>query len=90
MNKTLTIKQLAEAIQEDYLVTSALVKFLVNKGIVKEVGKETRPEGARGKPGLLYEVPNEVELVFWEDVGTVETVEPTPETVTEKAPGIPA
>ena len=67
MTKNVTIKELSDLIQEDYLTTSALVKFLVKIGATKEVGKKPNPPGQRGKPSVIYEVPNLVELVFWED-----------------------
>ncbi len=67
MNKNVTIKQLAELMKEDYQTVSALVKLLVSQGVVKEVGKQVMPAGAKGNPATVYSVPNEVELVFWED-----------------------
>ena len=87
--KQVTIKQLAEMIEEDYLTTSALVKFSVKLGAIKEVGKEKLPEGTRGKPSMLYEVPNEVLLVFWQDNETDEVPE-VPEIVDENVVAEPA
>jgi hypothetical protein len=83
MTKNLTIKQLAEALQTDYLAASALVKFFVEQGIAKKVGNLV-VEGQRGKPSAIYEIPNVVELVFWdEDEANKELAE-----ITEGAPEI--
>lgn len=67
MNKNVTIKQLAELMEEDYQTVSALVKLLVSQGVVKEVGKQVMPAGTKGRSATIYSIPNEVELVFWED-----------------------
>ncbi len=74
MNKNVTIKQLVELMEEDYQTVSALVKLLVSQEVVKEVGKQVMPAGTKGKPATVYSVPNEVELVFWEDDEKAESV----------------
>jgi predicted transcriptional regulator len=61
---TLTVKQLSEKLGQDYLVTSNLVKFLVAKGLVKQVGK-VQVEGKKGKPSFNYEFPEKVEISLW-------------------------
>ena len=63
--KVFTIKEFAAEIGEDYITTSALVKVLVGAGAAKEVGKRANPEGQRGKPSVLFEIPSEVELVLF-------------------------
>lgn len=88
MNKQVTIKELAEALGEDYQTVAALIKFLVNQGVVKAVGHRANPAGTKGKPSTVYEVPNEIELVFWEDQPESQPEEvkqenPVAETVTE-------
>lgn len=65
--KNFTINELAEEIGEPYLVVSAFLKLLVKAGVVREVGKQKNPEGTRGKPSVIYEVPKEVNLVLWLD-----------------------
>lgn len=84
MTKQVTIKELSESLGEDYLTTSALVKFCVKLGAVKEVGKKSNPPGQKGKPAVVYEIPNLVELVFWDENDTTE-VDPK-ENKTEEIP----
>jgi hypothetical protein len=62
MNK-FTIKQFSEKIGQDYMVTSNLVKFMVNKGLAKEVGKVVA-EGQRGKSPSIFEIPDKLEISF--------------------------
>ncbi len=67
MTKNLTIKELAEIIGQDYLVTSSLVKVMIAAGAAKAIGK--RPHvvaGTKGKTSTVYEVENEFTLVLWE------------------------
>jgi predicted transcriptional regulator len=59
----LTIKQLAEKTGQDYLVVTGVVKFLVSKGLAKEVDK-VKAEGGKGKPSIVYEIPEKAELSF--------------------------
>ena len=65
--KNVTIKQLSEILGEDYLTVSSLIKFLVKIGAVKVIGKEVKQEKTKGKTATVYEVPNLVELVFWDE-----------------------
>lgn len=85
MTKNTTIKELAALIEEDYQTTAGLIKFLLKGGMVKEVGSKPA-DGGRGKPSKIYEIPNEVELVFWEDTQNSETPEKSNE---EKEDALP-
>ena len=67
MKRNVTVKELAESLNENYLTVSSIIKFLVKIGAVKEVGKEVRAEKTKGKPSTVYEVPNLVELIFWDE-----------------------
>ena len=67
MKKNLTIKEFATLISEEYVVAASLMKFLVKTGVAKEVGKQKNPEGVRGKPSVIYEVPNDAALVFFDE-----------------------
>ncbi len=51
-----SIKSIGEKLENDYLVASSLVKFLVKKGHAVEKGVGERAEGAKGKGSMLYEV----------------------------------
>ena len=76
-SKTVTIKELAAILGEDYLTTSSIVKFATKIGAMKELPeKRANPAGQRGKPSSLFEVPNEIVLVFWNDSEQAETSEP--------------
>lgn len=66
MVKNVTVKQLAESLGEEYVTTAALIKLLVSQGVIKEVGKQPAT-GGRGKPSSIYQIDNEVTLVFWND-----------------------
>lgn len=61
--------------------TAGFIKVLEHQGVIKKVGKQPA-EGGRGKPSDIFEVPNEVTLVFWQDDAT--PADATPE-VEEKA-----
>jgi len=76
----MTVKQLSKELGCEYLEASSLIKLLVNQGVVKEVGK-LPATGGRGKPSSIFEIPNEVELVFWEDNQT-ETIDESSDAVT--------
>ena len=55
----LTIKEFAEKIGVEYVVASSVLRFMVDKGQAVVVGKITK---GRGKPTLVYEVPEKVEI----------------------------
>lgn len=84
-NKNVTIAEFQAMLGEgyDYLMVSAFVKFLVKSGVAKEVGKKAMPAGQRGKPSTVYEIPNEVEIVFWDNADGSETVPVVPESGVE-------
>lgn len=66
-SKILTINEFAALIEEDYITTSNFLKVLLKCGGVKEAGNKPNPEGVRGKPSKLFEIPHEIELVFFND-----------------------
>ena len=83
--KKVTIKELAAMLGEDYLTTSSIVKFATKLGAIKELPeKRSNPEGKRGKPSSLFEVPNEVVLVFWKPTSE-DTIEVESEVISESA-----
>lgn len=61
MNKTLTITEFSKLVGIDYGVGSALIKFLVIKGLAKEVGK-IKSETGKGKPSSQFEISNHISL----------------------------
>jgi len=62
----LTVKDLAELIGQDILVTNGLIKFLESQGQVKNIGKVPMTPGQRGKPSTLWAIPSEITMVLWE------------------------
>lgn len=76
MTKNITIHELAESLGEEYIVASSLMKLLVRIGAAKEVGKRPAASGGRGKPSVVYEVPNVVELIFWDEKEADKSAEP--------------
>lgn len=63
--KTLTVKEFAAIIGEDYPVAMSLIKLLEKTEQAKKVGK--RPaEGGRGKPSDLFEINGEADFLFWD------------------------
>jgi hypothetical protein len=69
MTKNLTIKEFADIIGEDYPVATAMIKLLVRTEQAKAVGKQKLPDGQRGKPSVIYEIPNEADFAFWNEEG---------------------
>lgn len=61
-----TIKEFSAIIGEDYLVATGITKWLVNNEVVKPVGKQPCETG-RGKPSIIFEYPQKVDLDFWPD-----------------------
>lgn len=51
----------------DYLTVSAVIKFFVKLGVIKETGESKSIEGQRGKPSKVYSIPNCWEFEFWQD-----------------------
>jgi hypothetical protein len=78
--KLLTIKELSEFLELDYVRVSGFVNTLVSLKVIKQVGTKSA-EGKRGKPSGVFEIPQALELVFWQDKD--ETV---PEIAPESAP----
>jgi hypothetical protein len=60
----LSIKELAESANLDYLEAQGLVKALVKLGVAKEAGKR-KVEGAKGKPTNLYAIPMCIQLTLY-------------------------
>lgn len=71
--KNLTIKEFSEIIQQDYLVTTALVKLMVTVGAAKENGKKSTP-GQKGRASTVYEIEKDFELEFWQDENAENTI----------------
>lgn len=57
----LTAKELSDRLGVDYVVVSSVLRFLVQKGYAAEVGSQKSPSG-KGKPSIVYEVPESVTL----------------------------
>jgi hypothetical protein len=58
----ISIQELADANGWTYLLAQALVKVLVSKGVVIEVGNRPNTAGKTGKPPKLYAIPAKLEL----------------------------
>lgn len=56
-----TTKQFARMHDVDYIQASNFIKFLHLKGVVKEVRRD-RPKGGRGRPTIVYDVPDTINL----------------------------
>ena len=57
-----SISEFAEAHKCDYVEAAGTMRFLLNKGIAKKVGKRRSTPFGRGKPTDIYEIPTEVNL----------------------------
>lgn len=68
---TVSIKELAESANLDYLEAQGLVKALVKLGVAKENGKR-KVEGAKGKPTNLYAIPMCIQLTIYDGEAKVE------------------
>jgi hypothetical protein len=68
ITRKVTIKELAESIGHDYQTTSGFVKVLVSIGAIRKAGFKPQEDGKRGKPSEMFEVDNEVDLVFWPEL----------------------
>lgn len=45
----------------DYIQASNFLKFLFQKGVVREVRRD-RPKSGKGRPTIVYEVPETINL----------------------------
>ena len=52
---------------------NSIINFLKLKGLATEVGKKKRKSG-RGKPAIIYEIPQEVTLTLFENSDVPKTV----------------
>ena len=57
-----TVIQLAERLDVDYVVAASLLKLMVSRGVAKEAGKIKTSATGKGKPSTLYEIPGEFKL----------------------------
>lgn len=67
----ITTNALASKLGLDYVETRGFLAFLVKNGHAKEIGKEPRTEGAKGKPATIWEISNQINLTFEEPVPAV-------------------
>lgn len=81
--KELTINELSALMGEEYGVVSAFVKVLIKIGAAKEVGKESRPAGQRGKPSVIYAIDRDIDLSLWDDAKVIEEITGEPAPVVE-------
>lgn len=79
MNKNVTVKEFAESQRVDLNVANAILRWLTSEGAIKIVGQAERAPGARGKAADIFEVPNELTIVFWQDAPAEPAAEPAPE-----------
>lgn len=56
-----TTKQFARMHDVDYIQASNFLKFLFQKGVVREVRRD-RPKSGKGRPTIVYEVPETINL----------------------------
>lgn len=61
-----SIKELAESLNCDYLTAQGFIKFLVSKGIASTDGTR-KVEGQKGKPTNLYLIPQCIQMTFWDE-----------------------
>lgn len=57
----LTVNEFANRIGVEYVIASSVLKYLVITGDVQTVGSRKTATG-KGKPSILYEVPDTVSL----------------------------
>ena len=84
--KLLTIKEIAQNLGANYIEASGLVKILVTQGALKQVGSRSI-DGQRGKPSAVFEVPEVIELVFWQD-GEISMANPVDSVNTDILPDV--
>jgi hypothetical protein len=73
-----TVKQFTEiAGCKNGVQASSVINYLADNGHAKRVGKK-RPASGRGKPSIIYQIPQEVSLTLFadEDVENTIVIEP--------------
>jgi hypothetical protein len=65
--RLMTVKDIAESLGVKAVDANGFIAVLVHQGVLVK-SNETQPAaGGRGKPSNLYEVPEGIELVMWEN-----------------------
>ena len=59
---------------------NSVINLLKSQGIAIEVGKKRRADG-RGKPATIYEIPQTVELILFQDSDMPKSIESETESV---------
>ncbi len=52
-----TIQELAEKMGVEYAMANSVLKWLADKGVVKNAGVRPNPPGKKGKASCLYTIP---------------------------------